>query len=148
VHPALSHFTSPDFWSFYKRLTADAQRTADKYFALLKSESKHPSLHLNKIGDIWSVRAGLHYRAVGMDAPGEEALEHGRYPPFRFGPCAPAPFGNANNKAGRPGAATAVPRASANRASYTLTPALSQRARGMQETAFCDHGQYRGGSAH
>ena len=65
----LSHFTSPDFWSFYKRLPADVQRTADKYFALLKSDPKHPSLHLKKIGDTWSVRAGLHYRALGMDAP-------------------------------------------------------------------------------
>ncbi len=31
-----------------------------------------PSLHLKKISDLWSVRAGLHYRAVGMDAPGED----------------------------------------------------------------------------
>jgi len=68
----LSHFTSPDFWSSYERLPADIQRTADKYFALLKSDPKHPSLHLKKVGDIWSVRAGLHYRALGMDAPSEE----------------------------------------------------------------------------
>lgn len=68
----LSHFTSPDFWSLYKRLPAHVQRTADKYFNLLKSDPKHPSLHLKKIGAAWSVRAGLHYRAVGMDAPSEE----------------------------------------------------------------------------
>ena len=56
----------------YNRLPAAVQRTDDKYFALLKSDPTHPSLHLKKIGDVWSVRAGLHYRAVGMDAPGEK----------------------------------------------------------------------------
>jgi len=39
---------------------------------LLKPDPKHPSLHLKKIGDLWSVRAGLHYRAVGMDAPSKK----------------------------------------------------------------------------
>ena len=43
-----------------------------KYFSLLKSDPKHPSLHLKKIDDTWSVRAGLRYRAVGVDAPSEE----------------------------------------------------------------------------
>jgi hypothetical protein len=71
MQPPLSHFTSPDFSSFYRRLPVKVQRTADKYFALLKSDPKHPSLHLKKIDDTWSVRAGLHYRAVGMDAPSE-----------------------------------------------------------------------------
>ena len=46
------------------------RETADEYFALLKSDPRHPSLHLKKIGDLWSVRAGLHYRALGLDAPG------------------------------------------------------------------------------
>jgi len=73
----------------YKRLPADVQGTADKYFALLKSDSKHPSLHLKKIGDTWSVRVGIHYRAVGMDAPSEERGilwiwigSHAEYDPF------------------------------------------------------------------
>ena len=72
MQPALSHFASPDFWSSYNRLPTNVQQTADKNFALLKSDPKHPSLHLKKIGTIWSVRAGIHYRAIGMDAPGEE----------------------------------------------------------------------------
>jgi hypothetical protein len=42
---------------------------ADKYFGLLETDPQHPSLHLKKIGKAWSVRSGLHYRAVGMDAP-------------------------------------------------------------------------------
>jgi len=56
----------------YEGLPGDVQRTADKYFVLLKSDPRHPSLHLKKIGDLWSVRAGIHYRAIGMDAPSEE----------------------------------------------------------------------------
>jgi hypothetical protein len=71
VQSSLIHFTSPDFWSFYDRLQPHICRIADKYFALLKSDPIHPSLHLKKIGDLWSVRAGIHYRAVGIDAPSE-----------------------------------------------------------------------------
>ena len=73
MQPPLTHFTSPDFRSMYRRLPADVQRTADKCFDLLKSDANHPSLHLKKIGDLWSVRAGIHYRAVGMDAPSGES---------------------------------------------------------------------------
>ena len=69
--PTLSHFTSPDYWSLYHRLPLHVRETADKYFALLKSDPRHPSLHLKKIGELWSVRAGIHYRALGVDAPGE-----------------------------------------------------------------------------
>lgn len=72
MQPPLNHFASPDFWSFYSRLPVSIRRTADKYFSLLKSDPKHPSLHLKKIGNAWSVRAGLHYRAVGIDAPSRE----------------------------------------------------------------------------
>ena len=68
----LNHFTSPDFWPLYHSLPQHVQRTADNCFALLKANPQHPSLHLKKIGDLWSVRAGLHCRALGMDAPGDE----------------------------------------------------------------------------
>ena len=68
MQPPLSHFTSPDFWHYYKRLPADVRRNADKYFDFLRSDPRHPSLHLKKLGDLWSARAGLHYRAIGMDA--------------------------------------------------------------------------------
>jgi hypothetical protein len=71
MHPPLSHFASPDYWPLYHRLPSRVRRTADKYFNLLKSDPRHHSLHLKKIGDLWSVRAGIHYRAVGMDTPNE-----------------------------------------------------------------------------
>jgi hypothetical protein len=31
----------------------------------------HPSLHLKKIGRYWSVRIGLHYRAIATEADGD-----------------------------------------------------------------------------
>ncbi len=72
MHTAIRHFATADFWSFYRRLPDDVREIADRCFALLKSDPRHPSLHLKKIDDLWSVGAGLHYRALGMDAPREE----------------------------------------------------------------------------
>jgi hypothetical protein len=45
---------------------------ADKSFELLKADPYHPSLHFKKVGrarDLWSVRVGTHYRALGLDKP-------------------------------------------------------------------------------
>jgi hypothetical protein len=72
MQPPLNHFTSPDFWSLYKRLPADVQRTADKYFARLKSDPGHPSLHLKKIGEIWSGWIPLSCSRHGRAKRGEE----------------------------------------------------------------------------
>lgn len=72
MKPPLSHFTSPGFQAMYKPLPAEVQRTADKHFALLKSDPiaslappQENRRHLVR-------QAGIHYRAVGMDAPSEE----------------------------------------------------------------------------
>ncbi len=63
----MKHLTSPEFWAFYRALPADIRALADKNFALLKQDPRHPSLHLKKIDDLWSVRVGDHYRALGTD---------------------------------------------------------------------------------
>jgi hypothetical protein len=34
---------------------------------LLKADPHRPSLHLKKVDQLWSVRVGAHYRALGMD---------------------------------------------------------------------------------
>ncbi len=65
----MNHHASPDFWSRYRALPAEVQRLADKSFTLLNADSRHPSLHLKKIGRFWSARVGLHYRAVAVEAP-------------------------------------------------------------------------------
>lgn len=63
----MPHFTAPRFWSEYNRLTPEIRALADKNFALLKQNSQHPSLDLKKVGNYWSVRVGLFYRAVGIE---------------------------------------------------------------------------------
>ena len=34
---------------------------------LLPVISKHPSLHFKRLGEVWSVRVGAHYRALGTE---------------------------------------------------------------------------------
>jgi hypothetical protein len=41
---------------------------ADECYELLKADPSHPSLHFKKIDKkYWSVRAGLDYRALGVE---------------------------------------------------------------------------------
>ena len=62
----MNHHASPRFWALYEALPPDIREIADKNYRLLKSDSRHPSLHFKKIGEFWSVRIGLHYRALGV----------------------------------------------------------------------------------
>jgi len=43
------------------------QSLADKAFALLKTDPRHPSLHFKKVDRFWSARVGIQYRALGVD---------------------------------------------------------------------------------
>jgi hypothetical protein len=61
----VKHYTSSDFWEAYQKLSAETQELADKNFELLN----HPSLHLKRIEELWSVRVGRQYRALGIDVP-------------------------------------------------------------------------------
>ena len=65
----MNHHASPDFWSCYRTLPEEVQKLADKSFALLKGNPKHPSLHFKRVDRFWSARVGLHYRAVAVEAP-------------------------------------------------------------------------------
>ena len=60
----MKHFTTPDFWACYEGLPDEIQELADKNYALLRANAHHPSLHFKKVGEVWSVRVGLHYRAL------------------------------------------------------------------------------------
>ena len=64
----MSHHAHPDLWSQYHRLPQPVRKLADQNFELLKSDPRHPSLHLKKVGRHWSVRIGIHYRAVGVES--------------------------------------------------------------------------------
>lgn len=66
----MKHYTSSDYWKHYHELPADIQALADKNYELLKANPRHPSLQLKRIEELWSVRVGLHYRAIGIDATG------------------------------------------------------------------------------
>lgn len=63
----MRHRASPKFWAAYRALPADVQQLADNKYELLKTNPRHPSLHLKRIGELWSVRVGDHYRALGLD---------------------------------------------------------------------------------
>ncbi|THJ22665.1 MAG: hypothetical protein CAF45_008565 [Nitrospira sp. CG24E] len=65
----MKHTASSRFWTAYQTLPEAIRSLADKNFQLLKSNPRHPSLHLKRIGELWSARVGDHYRALGLDAP-------------------------------------------------------------------------------
>jgi len=43
------------------------QRVADRNFEILKENPKHPSLHFKRTGRYWSIRVGIHYRALAVE---------------------------------------------------------------------------------
>ena len=67
----MKHMALPRFWSHYHALPQKTKEVADKNFQLLKSNSYHPSLHFKQIGksQLWSVRVGKQYRALGREKP-------------------------------------------------------------------------------
>ncbi len=65
----MKHYASPQFWALYRALPEPIRDLADKNYMLLKANPRHPSLRLKKIDDLWAVRVGVHYRALGVDVP-------------------------------------------------------------------------------
>jgi hypothetical protein len=63
----MNHFATPDFWYCYRQLPDEIRELADKNFALLRQNPAHPSLRFKKIEAYWSVRVGLHYRALARN---------------------------------------------------------------------------------
>jgi hypothetical protein len=63
----VNHFTSPSFWAAYEALPKSVQELADQNYAMLKTNPRHPSLQLKKVGRYWAVRVGLHYRALSVE---------------------------------------------------------------------------------
>jgi hypothetical protein len=66
----MKHLASDSFWFAYEKLPVDIRKLADKNFALLKENPRHPSLHFKKAGKYWSVRIGLGYRALAHELEG------------------------------------------------------------------------------
>jgi hypothetical protein len=64
----MRHVAAPKFWEAYQNLPEKARVLADKNFALLQEDPRHPSLDFKRVGRFWSVRVGLHYRALAVEA--------------------------------------------------------------------------------
>ena len=60
------HRTTPQFWKRFAALPEEIQQLARKNFELLKENPRHPSLHFKNVDGYWSVRIGLHYRALAV----------------------------------------------------------------------------------
>jgi hypothetical protein len=63
----LKHYASAEFWHYYRQLPDDARRLANQKFEVLKADPRHSSVRLKKIGQFWSARIGLHYRALAKE---------------------------------------------------------------------------------
>ena len=63
----MKHRANPRFWNCYDQLPEKIRSLADESYQLLSRDPKHPSLHFKKIGRFWSVRVGLHYRALAIE---------------------------------------------------------------------------------
>ena len=67
----MKHFASSRFWQCLATLPAEVQAVAHRNYALLRENPAHPSLQFKTIGGgrYYSVRVGLHYRALGVAIP-------------------------------------------------------------------------------
>lgn len=64
----MRHRATPRFGACYTALPAEVHQLADRCYALLRQDAHHPSLHFKKVGQFWSVRVGLHYRALAVES--------------------------------------------------------------------------------
>lgn len=69
----MRHRTANHFRERYSILPSDVQALAEKSYLLLKTDPGHPSLHFKKVGEFWSARIGLTYRALAVK-DGEDFL--------------------------------------------------------------------------
>lgn len=63
----MKHYASARFRALYLALPGEVRALADKNYHLLKNDPQHPSLHFKRLGNLWSVRVGKYYRALGTD---------------------------------------------------------------------------------
>lgn len=65
----MNHLATPNFWYCYRQLPDEVRELADKNFDLLRNDPHHPSLRLKRVGEFWSARVGLRYRALAHNRP-------------------------------------------------------------------------------
>jgi hypothetical protein len=67
----VKHLASSEFCASYEALPPAVRKLADANYALLKRDPRHPSLHFKRVGRYWSVRVGLHDRALARETGGD-----------------------------------------------------------------------------
>lgn len=67
MYRPVKHRAARRFWQCYDALPIEVQRLADHNYTLLKADPRYPSLQYKKTGRFWSVRVGLHYRALAVE---------------------------------------------------------------------------------
>lgn len=64
----MRHVRNARFKALYDALPRATRALADKNFALLKQDTKHPSLHFKRVrATLWSARVGSGYRALAVE---------------------------------------------------------------------------------
>ncbi len=61
----MNHRRDANFWECHKALPGKIKPLADRCFAFLEENPRHPSLRLKRAGKLWSMRIGRSYRALG-----------------------------------------------------------------------------------
>ena len=64
----LKSLATSRFWKLYNALPAEVRTLANKAYELWLADPRHASLHFKELGgrgNRFSVRIGIHYRAVG-----------------------------------------------------------------------------------
>jgi hypothetical protein len=67
----MRHRTTAQFRQRYQALPQVVRDQADKSFALLKANPRHPSLQFKKVGAYWSARIDLSHRAIAVADGGD-----------------------------------------------------------------------------
>ena len=65
------HRTTERFRQARQRLPRRIRERADKAFALLRENPRHPSLHFKKVGVFWSARVDAGTRALAVQDGGD-----------------------------------------------------------------------------
>jgi hypothetical protein len=72
----MMHHATADFWKDYRALPIGIRERANKQFALLKADPRHPSLQFKQLTrrgarEIWSARVTRKYRAPAAKEDGD-----------------------------------------------------------------------------
>src|SRR6476469_3919759 len=67
LYRPMNRRASPRFWFSYRQLPEEIQRLADRAYETLRDNPRHSSLRLKRIGELWPVRVGAHFRALAVE---------------------------------------------------------------------------------